>query len=178
MTKPTISVPMLGATSDIWGILPLDGREDSEDYLLALDPGGTTGGALYMGNKIFWFETQDILTLWNVLSKYRYKSLIFEKFVPEVNRAWETSALEVQGIAKLWKAQGGHLIWQYRHQIKTDLLSDDLLKYHRLWVQGAQHARDAIKHILLYLIDHGDTSWLDHLKPSLTDSPTAGSVIE
>jgi hypothetical protein len=158
---------LFDSLTDRWGLLELEGRAPIEGCVLALDPGGTTGGALYYGDKIFWFQTKDMLTLWNILTKIvKPTTLVFEKFIPEVGTPWDTTALEVQGIVKLWQAQGGHVIWQYRSVVGAQSpITDNVLRHHSLWVAGAQHARDAIKHILKYLVDHGEVNWLQHLKP-------------
>lgn len=156
---------------DKFGIIDLP-RESypSQRTVLALDPGGVTGGAVWIANRrLLWFETPDLLTIWKILTEnFVPQTVIFERFVPEIGTPWDETALMVQGIVTLWQAMGNHVIWQYRSVVgPNSVVTDELLKHHDLWIRGAKDARAAIKHLIKYLIDHGDVSWVQHLKPTI-----------
>lgn len=135
--------------------------------LIALDPGGTTGWAMYddfslehtcghMGPEEHHNE------LFNFLENYRPDILIVEDFQyrplgQKVERMKiELTSVEYIGVAKLYA--GGlpaltRLVLQPSSTCNGPrLITDELLKRMGLWIPNMRHAMDAREHLLYYQI--------------------------
>lgn len=145
--------------------------------ILALDPGGTTGWAIYQ-HGMDWDRGQ--LTgqhhddLWQLIDTYYPDTLVYERFLyqrREVTKGVSLvlDSLEYIGVAKLWiqrNPKGRRLVEQTPHQGKH-LWTDDKVKALGLWLPGLPHAMDATRHLLYFLaITQGESSWLEKLKNS------------
>jgi len=136
--------------------------------VLGIDPGGTTGLALYDGRRWLVGETPSLVQLHAVLKLWRPSVVVAEQFIPEPNRPVARDALWAEGVIRLWRM--GHtgdfikLIWSNRGNVMS-LCTDEMLHANDLWIKSMRHGRDAIRHVLHYLVtkEH-DSRWIEFTK--------------
>lgn len=140
-------------------------------YLLAVDPGKTTGIALIEITqdeepKIIWSretspeETEDLVNLTLYELKGHDLRVVCESFIitPQTGRNSQAPwSLELIGVVKyLTRAHGfGAPVMQSPQRAKK-FVSNDRLRDLNFWHRGGSgHARDALRHAVLYLVDQG-----------------------
>lgn len=119
---------------------------------LALDPGKTTGVA--------WREQGTIRgiqwpgeSIWVVLNGFHstlgITELVVENFISRPGPAVNLSASEGIGRIRAWcELEGVRLILQTPAAAKRKV-TDDRIRQAGGWMRGQQHARDAVRHLLL-----------------------------
>lgn len=143
--------------------------------VIALDPGGTTGGVV-------------VQRPWTVISAAQIPTTAdltswLDAMVPDIVVAesfklypWKAKSLsysempsaEVLGVIKLWCQNNNvELVLQPAAAMKT--ISNNMLKECGLWdsTRGMPHARDAARHVLLWAMKH----WLSEIIPMLKVTP-------
>lgn len=159
--------------------------------IIALDPGGTTGVAIFERardtGEVTWRQLQlgpeeHHLALWDLLREERANVIIYERFMYQ-RRELEDGvslvlvSLEYIGIVKLcWdylSCQGSYepeLIEQGPHMMKLwggGQQGDGGIKLKKvgLYKANARHANDATRHLLYYLsVTLGDKKWFNALR--------------
>lgn len=159
----------------------------------ALDPGGTTGVAMFeqeiiqgewIGKPKFDFlqlgpepHHSGLFTLLELRFTFNHH-IVCESFQ---NRGMDKriEAAELIGVVKLSEqirelkslgATSGHVHWQTASVIKGNdskkiFWTDDKVKHLGLWVPGQRHAMDALKHLLHYMtFTLKDERWIRVLK--------------
>lgn len=134
-------------------------QNDFRKYI-ALDPGETTGVAIYTQKKSpgqvdrFWKRLQVVThqEVWELLAKEDPHVVIAESFVQSTGAgATNFGAVEINGVIKLYQQLTDKpIVWQGR-QIKN-FWDDEKLKTVTLWEKGQKHAMDATRHMLYYLM--------------------------
>jgi hypothetical protein len=117
--------------------------------IVALDPGGTTGWATWTdGPQEEWSwglqQTQDFTLI----------SETFDFRQHDNNRTKvNLISREYIGVAKLFAAErmSTPVVLQTPAQAKT-FVTDEKLKAMDLWVPGKVHARDALRHLITYMV--------------------------
>jgi len=142
--------------------------EERITRVLGCDPGGTTGLALYDGRRWLVGETPSLVQLVDTLRAWRPNVVIAEQFIPEPNRPVKRDALWAEGAIRYWRmAHRGDfikLIWSNRGNVMS-LCTDEMLHANGLWIKSMRHGRDAIRHVLHYLINKEfDRRWLEWTK--------------
>lgn len=137
--------------------------------VVALDPGATTGVALYWREerRVETTEVDDLAELWNCLNQWQPSLIVYESFHWQQRHGVDFRPIEVIGIIKLWASaylDVASLVAQSPSQGKA-FWSDDKLKRAGVYSVGSPHKRDATRHLLHYLtFTEGDKSWLQLLK--------------
>ena len=133
--------------------------------VLAVDPGGTTGFALYDGGAQYevhdaWDKTGQMTALMQVESFLKGSGLdvlVCESFVISMGtmkktREGSNTAIEIIGALR-W------LTW--KHEVKfvtqspadaASFMTPEKLRALGWWTKGSDHARSASKHLALYLV--------------------------
>ena len=140
--------------------------------LIALDPGGTTGVALYDGlgpipSKGYEhrFRTLQIegenhhLPLWKLLTRTSPQVVICERFDSMPMQAMRTINLDAReyiGVAKLYTQMLGRKFVPQQRSAAKGQWPDDKIKDLHLWQPNAPHAMDALRHLLYYLTQSGE----------------------
>lgn len=149
--------------------------EDPYQYVLGLDPGGTTGVACLRIDTRDEKAKPELIYLHQIADgRYGFKTFFNGSTIAEnvtvVSEKWKERNIkgadrEPQyiegGIHMLWGDE--NVVWQYPDQ--KELIPDDFLKKNNLWTEGKRHQMDALKHALAYLRNEGHSGTLD----SLTD---------
>lgn len=136
--------------------------------ILGIDPGGVSGLALYDGRRWLIGETPSDLQLFKILQAWHPNVVVAEQFIPEPGRTVERDSLWAEGVIRLWRMgftrEFVRMIWSNRGNVMAQI-TDDVLHANGLWVEGMQHGRDAIRHVLHYLINKEfDRRWLEFTK--------------
>lgn len=131
--------------------------------IIALDPGVTTGVAIYdIDTDRYEFEQlpESLEATHDCLSLMSPDVVLYEdfKFRPNLMKA-ETYSLQVIGVIKLWCEQ------RFIEPALTPLpaeakafWTDDKIKALGLWTKGLKHAMDALRVLLLYR-EKTDKEW-------------------
>lgn len=121
--------------------------------ILALDPGGTTGMAVYRNGSIHISE-MDVESVWYRLAM---TTGALAAVLVETYRPFKTSNVQpalVNGAARLLAIQHGALFHEYAPgQCKT-LCSNDTLRALGWWDAALPHAADAARLIVCYALLH------------------------
>jgi hypothetical protein len=136
--------------------------------IVALDPGGTTGVVAYEPGKDLRTEhLASAIEVWAYLNKLYPTRVVFERFAYQRRDKVDLTPVEVIGVIKLWcDINDVPYTIQTPSQAKN-LWTDGKLKQLGLWEPGKNHAMDAVRHLMYYLIvTKGDRSWLQKLKPT------------
>lgn len=143
--------------------------------IVALDPGGTTGWAMWQdqaGGKTatMWDHffcgqigpEEHHEELYELLERFQTHdfTVISETFDFRQHDNFRTGvnliSREYIGVAKLFALQRMHnsppVVLQTPASAKT-FVTDEKLKVMGLWVPGKQHARDALRHLIYYLVN-------------------------
>jgi len=157
--------------------------------IIALDPGGTTGVAIYErtsgsnreADNDFTWETRQLSgvhhdTLWDLLeNEGPWTTVIYERFMyqrRELDRGVSLvlDSVEYIGVVKLWHLrhlEEVDLVCQTPAQAKN-LWTDQKLKRLELYKANAPHANDATRHLLYYLtVTRGERQWVIRTKPEV-----------
>jgi hypothetical protein len=145
------------------------------ERILSLDPGGSTGWALYYDSlQGAWnfgvIDDRDHhLTLWNLLHKTAPTLVLCEEFIYQRRELDKGVSLvlvscEYIGIAKLYCDLKG-VPFRLARLSEMKFWGDDKLK--KLGVYSSSvHSRDATRHLLWHLaFQKGERSWVEALRP-------------
>ena len=143
--------------------------------VLAFDPGGTTGVALYTENQLQAWQVTELYEVYDILREWRPDEVVFERFVYQRRDKVDLTPVEVIGVIKLFCDQGHRshdMDWhiedphaQTPSQAKN-LWTDSKLKKLGLWQPGKPHAMDAVRHMMYFLVvTKGQREWLEGLRP-------------
>jgi hypothetical protein len=141
--------------------------------MIGLDPGGTTGWALYypdLGKFTVGQITGDDShrKVGNLLQYNRPAKVIYERFDYRAKqRAADLTPVEIIGVIKLYHQNHPktELVAQSQLKGKTGLWTDDKLKALELYVPGQPHAMDALRQVLYYLtVEQGENYWVNRYR--------------
>ena len=140
-------------------------------YVLAIDPGKTTGMALFTVERdkepeLMWSGEEDFVGYVDktrmIFMKYPNLELVCEKFTINLQTAKNSQApfsLECIGALKLIILDRGHDPESLKFQLPANamnMFTNPKLKLLGYWHRGGEgHALDAIRHGLLYLVSTG-----------------------
>lgn len=144
--------------------------------ILALDPGGTTGWALYQDMTVEGDQydcppaimSGDFYTigqigpeehhgrLWHLFQHQQPTMIVCESFEFRQFDGHRTGirldSKEYIGLVKLWRElEGTPVVFQTASLGKT-FCTDDKIKALNLWTPGHKHAMDAMRHLLTYMV--------------------------
>ena len=145
--------------------------------IIALDPGGTTGWAVWQGDQInvgHWGPDDHHLTLFDNLGFYQTSEyhIVCESFEYRQHARANVNLVskEYIGIVKLFqqermsKLPNQYVKFQTAAQAKG-FVTDSKIKASHLWTPGMRHAMDAMRHLIYYdIFALGNKSWLDQWK--------------
>lgn len=140
-------------------------------YVLAIDPGKTTGMALFsMSNgkepELLWSGEEEFVAFVDktrmIFMQYTELELVCEKFTINLQTAKNSQApysLECIGALKLILLDRGRDPESLKFQLPANAMNmfpNPKLKLLEYWYRGGEgHALDAIRHGLLYLVSTG-----------------------
>ena len=135
------------------------GKPKHEAYILAMDPGYTTGA--------FWFkdtvmsetayrEIKGHTTIWHFLEKLNPQMVVMESFhlYPTKSNAKINSTfheVEIIGVIRVWCLLHDVPIYEQTASYAKNAISDEYLKNRDCW-SVSRHCRDAARHALLFQI--------------------------
>lgn len=147
-------------------------------YVIALDPGGTTGVACLRllddgtGNPIqdakpelgYLHQIEDgrrgFKTFFNGSEIGGNIIMVSEKWKERNIKGADREPQYIEGgIHMLWDED--NVVWQYPDQ--KELIPDEWLKEQNLWTEGKRHQMDALKHAFAYLRNEGNSATLESL---------------
>lgn len=139
-------------------------------YIIAVDPGDTCGYAQY-GVMDYWdpdsvsagqmaSEDWEDWCSTALVGSAAHITLVVEKFMITARTAElspQPRAIEVIGVMKFLARQtGATFVGTQTPSAAKKFASDAQLRKVGLWKPGQDHARDAIRHLLLAIATHGD----------------------
>jgi hypothetical protein len=150
----------------VWG-----GEEDASAYqVLSLDPGGTTGWAIFSVHPDAMGPDEDIRVFdnveWWTAGEFTGSQDLQIDAIVELASSWPSARLVTEGFklrqlnAELSPVEINAVVrWAVRPRywvvqnsaLAKGVVTDDRQKAWGFWVPGREHARDAIKHNLTYL---------------------------
>ena len=147
----------------------MDSMKGSGIY--AFDPGGTTGIAYTYSTRINLIVTknkgpdQHHSELWHFLNYHQPNIIVYERFQYRPNpQAMKVDLIprEYIGILKLYALENKLEIYGYSAGNAKTFIQDTHLKKLELWKDKTPHERDAIRHLLYYLMtEKQDPYWLN-----------------
>lgn len=143
-------------------------QDGDRPLIIGLDPGKTTGAAIIQPTGWWTIAELDSLpALWDIVSQLKPKIVVCERFVWQP-RVHDATALEAIGVTKLYVQQhyDVNMVFQMPAAAKN-FVSDVMLRRNDLFnvSKGMRHARDAIRHVIYYLVHVlGDKSWVEAMK--------------
>jgi len=139
-------------------------------YVLAVDPGGTTGMVLYdmfVGGvaEIYEIPHADVgFMLERIIEQY-HPDVVCESFTITANTVSNSQApwsLKQLGVAEYLAAKYHCPYAEQMPVTAKKFATNERLKALDLYVRGHGHATDAMRHLVIYLVRHG--WWDDRLK--------------
>lgn len=125
--------------------------------VVAVDPGGTTGLAVWapgLGLKLLEFNPEEAVDyLWQ-LADGNTKHFVVERYLitpATAKMSQQHDALEIIGALKFMARKHGHTLSLQTPSEAKAFSSDSKLKRVEWYQPGMPHARDASRHLLLYL---------------------------
>lgn len=149
---------------------PAPGRVSGRPYVLALDPGLTSGVALLAreGPQVLYSAELDFETTGRVIEHYlsadpQHIAPVAERFIITTKTGEKSQApWSLEGIGMMrWLAlrHGAGPLTLFNPSDAKAMFPNDALRRVECWHRGgAGHARDAIRHGLMYLVN---TGWAD-----------------
>ena len=137
--------------------------------IIGLDPGGTTGTALYDLRHDSWERRQIVgehhnEALWKYLVLVHPDIVVCESFIYQQRTKVDLRAVEYIGVARLYCQINSMSLIEQPPAMKA-FWDDDKLKAINLWVPGSPHACDATRHVLQFLtFKRGMKQWIQLLK--------------
>lgn len=134
--------------------------------IIAVDPGGTTGCATYWDGQISAVQVPDPMEFMQRFEQWIDAALksgytvhaVCERFVigpATLRHSQQTTALELIGAVKYAAHRRGvPVTLQAASEAKT-FCDNARLRNLRLYVRGKDHANDALRHLVLWLVKNG-----------------------
>jgi len=138
--------------------------EPFEGTLLSLDPGETTGWAVFIGSKLFrsgQIKTKTVETgiveLQGLLKKYKPDFLVYEHYRVYQHKAKDHAHSDLHTSQFIGAIKTICLLWgiNYHAQMASvakGFCTDEKLKFWDMYRKGEKHARDAIRHGTYFLV--------------------------
>jgi hypothetical protein len=124
--------------------------------VVAVDPGKTTGVAVWtggLGAVSCQFEDKHEFYQWAELHVTTQTTFVVENFVPRKGAlTWVPDSLHIIGWieGRVWQWGYPKFVLQSPAQAKS-FATDDKLRRLGWWVPGQDHARDALRHLVVFL---------------------------
>ncbi len=133
--------------------------------VLCVDPGGTTGCALWcrgIPEDAAFFEEPDRFALYRRVRAIEPDVLVVENFIPRAGAlTFQPEALRIIGYLEGWAAAAGcGFVLQLPAQAKS-FGTAAKLKAVGWWPKGLGHSQDAARHLLVYLCTNDEGRKLD-----------------
>jgi hypothetical protein len=143
----------------------------TSSWLLAVDPGLTTGWAtvnleLGMSSVSAGQTPVDPFLDWTATLPLSSGLLIVERFTitqQTAKKSQQTDALEIIGVLKFLARRGGAQFELQTPAQAKKFCSDAQLRKLGLWKPGQDHARDALRHLVLGIVSHTSGQVRDEL---------------
>ena len=142
---------------------------------IGVDPGGTTGIVVFYDNDYIWsyqvvgfFSAVDIIDnlIREAIDQDEDIMVICEAWVDMVHPNAVDSNSPVQIIGALrWICAQHQVGIRLQNPHVRDAVTDKMLRNTDLWIKGAEHARQAMKHVLAYFLGKFDPYWMKTLMP-------------
>jgi hypothetical protein len=139
-------------------------KKPFEGVLVALDPGQTTGYAIFHGDQLKeagQLNTKTIeiglQALENLLLKHRPDFVVYEAYRVYQHKTEDHANSDLHtsqfiGCIKVLCLQKGIKFHNQMASVAKQFCTDDKLRTWSLWAKGQKHARDAIRHGIYFLI--------------------------
>ena len=141
-------------------------------FILAFDPGTTTGVAAYDTETDTWSRNQlgplgHHDQLWHLLEavKNQLDVVVCESFTYQMRQKVVLDSVEYIGVLRLWCCLNEKNFLLQTPTMGKGFWTDDKVKTLGLWLPNQPHAMDATRHALYFLMTKGGHSEvLDRLK--------------
>jgi len=136
-------------------------------YILAFDPGGTTGWRAYDEPEFhggFLGPDPHHIELWGLLESLDPGVVVCESFQHTMGKSTILISVEYIGIIKLWCKMRDRPLHMLTSSRGKGFWSDEKLKYIDAYTVN-KHTRDATRHLLHYLsFDLHDNTYIEMLR--------------
>lgn len=137
--------------------------QDLTASILSFDPGKTTGWALFTGG-VVWDAGQDQpqeflerMDDWTMRSTYGDAQVVGERYIitPEtLRKSRQHWSLEIIGAARYLCTRSGIPFTLQSPSEAKAFATNDKLRQLGWYVRGMQHANDALRHLLVFLVNN------------------------
>lgn len=133
--------------------------------VLALDPGGRTGVALWDSGQ-FWSTHLGTYEAWSFvdaqLNQHHFDLVVSEDFTITAGTAKKSQdgkkSIESIGVFRFLCAKHTTLFETQLPSEAKNFTTDARLRHLSMWYKGSDHPRDAARHLVFALSNHG---WID-----------------
>lgn len=139
--------------------------------ILAIDPGGTTGLAWYNFHGYDFYDTRPgtamprgfgpaAVQIDMLIAQFDPDLIVVEKFTINAStiqksREGSNLAIELVGVTRFLAKQSGKPLEEQSPADAKNFVTDEKLRRIGWYVAGPDHARDALRHVLLASVRHG-----------------------
>ena len=139
-------------------------------HVIALDPGITTGVALYTNWPKKYIKTDQLKLphegFFDYLVQNKPTEIVYESFIYQRRNKVVLYPVEVIGVIKLYAQTYDIPLYVQSASQAKGFITDEKIKALGLWTKGYPHGMDALRHLLYHeIVTKGETRWLDKLRP-------------
>jgi hypothetical protein len=152
----------------------LPGPSDGKRKILSIDPGTTTGFALYTESAItekwnwtVWELPYSPNLILEIIEREYPSQIVAESYTLGNFKSKEIDGIKVLGIVDLIKDRNPSIKYHEQPSQHGRAITDTFVKAHGLWAVGMKDANSATRHLLHFLIHQlGQKHWLNVLRAS------------
>ena len=140
-------------------------QQTSPETLLAIDPGETTGYAIYKNGKIICEEIQvglhNLKQIWDLIDSCKLDVVVCEDYIIYGSKAkmhaWNKLVTpQIIGAIRLSCELLKVPLYMQMASTAKGFCNDTKLKEWGFWIKGHDHSRDAIRHVIYFLLFHNE----------------------
>lgn len=148
---------------------------DPYQYIMGMDPGGTTGVAMLRISLEDEKAKPELIYLHQIADgRYGFKEFFGGSAIGSnltvVSEKWRERNVKGANREPQYIEGGIHMLWgeenvEWQYPDVKDVITDEYLKSQNLWTEGMPHQMDALRHALAYLRNSGHDGTLDTMNP-------------
>lgn len=156
---------------------------DPHVYIMALDPGGTTGVAMLRIDTRDDKINPELIYLHQITDgRYGFKEWFYGSTVQPnvviVSEKWRERHIKGADREPIYIEGSMHMLWgdeniEYQYPDVKELIPDQWLKDNNLWTEGKRHQMDALKHAFAYLRNEEHSATVESLSGEGDGEPMA-----
>ena len=140
----------------------IERQQTSPEHLLAIDPGETTGYAVfsdgeYISDGEIKIRVHNLKQIWNLINSYKPDVVVCEDYIVYGGKvrmhAWNKLVTpQIIGVIRYTCQVLNITLYMQMASTAKGFCNDKKLKEWGLWVKGKDHARDSLRHACYWLL--------------------------